>query len=577
MTVRSVRRAVSIFPVALAILVAGASTASAQSLRPNILFIFDTSGSMNDNGAGSATIGEDTNICVTANTSKIFGLKSALRAALAQAGTDEANFGLMSFPQVVVANPNTARWCLTNPGGASQLSAGHYNAAAGRTPVPNTPNRPGSAAYPSGCLMTSDPNSGTFGPWFGTGASDVFRVGVTTAAPGVTPVAANYDPPDANIAAIYKWIDNVELPTTGAAVTDPELHANGSTPLGRSLFYARMYYDGLVKPNDPKSTCRQNVVIMMTDGAETCDPTTAPDNTFTATCTGGGNYDPFHPVAQACQLLHTSNIKTYFIVDSAIPAADMTAANRMAAAGGTGAAIRVSLADANAAKAAIVGIIAATVPPAEVCNGRDDNCNGQIDEGVSNTCRGTPVNPNPNDMNDPDNLRGAAALHCAVEVDNCVDDNCNGQIDEGFPQNACGTGGVTCPVPPEICDGIDNNCNGIVDDNFDVGGACNNGLTGSCRRIGVWACAPNGTRTCNLGNSPIAPDICNGIDDDCDGIIDNGLGHGSKDRGRLRDSGAGLRQGRHRVHQRQARLQLGFEPAARNLRRQGQRLQRHHR
>src|SRR5207237_9915913 len=99
------------------------------------------------------------------------------------------------------------------------------------------------STYPSGCLMTSNTTQDTWGAWFNTGVSQVLRVGLTTAAPGVTPSAANYDPSDANIPEIYQWIDNVELPTTSAAVTNPELHANGSTPLGRSLFYSRMYYD----------------------------------------------------------------------------------------------------------------------------------------------------------------------------------------------------------------------------------------------------------------------------------------------------------------------------------------------
>ena len=59
----------------------------------------------------------------------------------------------------------------------------------------------------------------------------------------------------------------------------------------------------------------------------------------------------------------------------------------MAAAGGTGQAIFVTLTDTNAVKTALVDIIAKTVPPGEICNGLDDNCDGQIDEGVSNACR----------------------------------------------------------------------------------------------------------------------------------------------------------------------------------------------
>jgi MYXO-CTERM domain-containing protein len=503
MIVRKARRASLIVPIILVAVASSVATAHAQSLRPNILFIFDTSGSMRDNSAGT-NVGEGTNICAAGTTSRIFNLKSALRSALGQAGTDEANFGLMSFAQNVSA---------TFAGGTCSL--GHYTASGARTNIV-TPNRTmtgnhGVTDYPAGCLMSSNSIETTFGPWFTTGAAQVLRVGVTTAAPGVTPTAANYDPPDANIPGIYRWLDNIELPTANGAVTDPELHADGFTPLGRSLFYSRMYYDSMVKPNDPKATCRQNVVVLVTDGAETCDETVAPDAAMfsLATCTGGPAFNPFHPVVQACQLFRSSGIRTYMITDNGLSAAELAAADRVAAAGGTTSAIRVSLADANAAKGAVVGIIAATVPPAETCNGLDDNCNGQIDEGVKNLC--------PLDLT-------STLRHCAVEIRNCLDDDCDGLIDEGFAPNACGLGGG-CPVPPEVCDGIDNNCDGDTDEGFDVGGACNNGLTGTCRRIGIKECTPDKTGvTCNLAGAPIATETCNGMDDDCNGLIDDGLG-----------------------------------------------------
>jgi hypothetical protein len=490
---------------AVAAVAAGGTAAHAQSLRPHILFIFDTSGSMRENASGR-TVGENTNICPGGSTSKLYGLKSALRSALAQVGTDEANLGLMSFPQVVVSNPSTSNWC-------GNGSWGHYDptpSVSGVT-VPNRTSTSNHSAtgYPEGCLMTTNTSESTLGPWFGMGVSQILRVGVTTAAPGAVPMASDFDPVDANIPAIYRWIDNVELPTTSAAVTNPELHGLGYTPLGRSLFYARMYYDGTVKPHDPRAACRQNVVVLVTDGAETCDETTAPDGSYDlATCAGGTAPNPFHPVVQACQLFRQSAIKTYVITDSGLPSGEIANNNRIAVAGGSGSAITVSLADPNAAEAAILGIIAETVPPAEICNGRDDNCNGLIDEGVSNMCPLDTVN----------------LTHCAVETPNCRDDNCNGLVDEGFPPNACG-GPAGCPIPPEICDGLDNDCDGDIDEGFDVGAACNNGQQGGCRRLGIKECTADGTgTTCNLTDSGTGTEVCNGIDDDCNGLVDDGLG-----------------------------------------------------
>ena len=125
--------------------------ARAQSLRPHIMFVFDTSGSMLENSSGN-NVAEGTNICgAGTTTSRLYGLKSGIRAALAQAGTDEANFGLMSFPTVVVSNPNTSNWC----GSGTPPLYGHYRATPARTGVA-TPNRGGSTSYNYCCLMTSN-------------------------------------------------------------------------------------------------------------------------------------------------------------------------------------------------------------------------------------------------------------------------------------------------------------------------------------------------------------------------------------------------------------------------------------
>jgi len=492
-----------------ALLVFTSGVARAQSLRPNVLVIFDTSGSMLFNQAndGSPLCNNNAN----GQTSRIYRLKNALRQAMAQVGADEANFGLMRFAQT--ENPSMTPVC----------PSGHYSQGSG-----------------GGCRISTDTaaNNTTagevaYGAWFDTGASQALLVPVTKAATGLKPLAASdFDPAGGNISTIYRWIDQTEAASgTPAAITDPELRSppNNSTPLGRSLYYARLYFDNYVKamapagdggpakPLDPKAACRSNLVIVVTDGGEACD-TTKGTSLNQTTCATTGTYATYNPELQACKLRVTSKVPTYLLTDSGLTTAEKTAANAMAIAGGTGpTAIYVTLTDTNAVKQALLDIIAKTVPPPEVCNGKDDNCNGLIDEGVSNSCTVAA----PNDPNDPDNQLGTAAKHCALEVCDCKDNNCNGLVDEGCAMNACGKS-LSCTAPPELCNGLDDNCDGDIDEGFNVGGMCSNGAMGACLRGGVWLCTPTGGRVCDAPVVTPQPELCNNIDDNCNGQIDEG-------------------------------------------------------
>ncbi|HZY06682.1 MAG TPA: hypothetical protein VFE69_03015, partial [Ilumatobacteraceae bacterium] len=312
------------------------ATAHAQALRPNILVWLDTSGSMlySQSLDGSPLCNTSMQNTTNGQMSRVYNMKNAIRAALAQVGTDEANFGLARFPQLenaATTNCPAAHWSngtTSNCGTSTTCTAVGGNV---------------------GCKMTTH-NSGTpettYGTWFDNGVAQTLVVPVTRSSTGLRGLAAaDYDPTGANITSVYKWIDQSDSGMTGAANPDPELRIppNTNTPLGRSMFYARLYFENYVYPNDPRKACRQNVMILATDGAETCDTTKANGATLNpadCTQTPAASYGTFHPEVQACLARHSAvipnGVLVYILTDSGLPQADKDRANLMAVAGGTG-------------------------------------------------------------------------------------------------------------------------------------------------------------------------------------------------------------------------------------------------
>lgn len=173
----------------------------------------------------------------------------------------------------------------------------------------------------------------------------------------------------------------------------------------------------------------------------------------------------------------------------------------------------------------------------------DGDCNAQISGLNAAVCLG-----GVNDCNDfRPNINSRAIELCDSE-----DNDCDMLVDEDFPDigQACTNGfgkcermgtlfcsgdglGTACDaVPgspePESCDGIDNDCDALIDEDFsELGQPCTNG-DGLCENDGVYICALDGvTVRCDAIPLPPQPELCDALDNNCDGVVDDGFDVGA--------------------------------------------------
>ena len=190
-----------------------------------------------------------------------------------------------------------------------------------------------------------------------------------------------------------------------------------------------------------------------------------------------------------------------------------------------------------------VGEVVAT---AEVCDGLDNNCDGMVDDGDPGggaSCGATDVGECAfgSETCTGGSVMCVGEVVASAEVCDGLDNNCDGMVDDGDPgggascgatdvgectfgSETCTGGSVMCVgevvATAEVCDGLDNDCDGMVDDGDPGGGA-------SCGATDLGECA-FGTETCTggsvmcVGEVVATAEVCDGLDNDCDGMVDDG-------------------------------------------------------
>ncbi|HLD77768.1 MAG TPA: putative metal-binding motif-containing protein, partial [archaeon] len=321
----------------------------------------------------------------------------------------------------------------------------------------------------------------------------------------------------------FSWAKNVTFP----AATNADQRVTASAPYSKAFTQAAL--DSLLKnATCPAAAC--NVTMQPVAAAKTSDPDNAvafafwPANRSVFASTG--RTDLLTPLAAALPLgafklatggagAHTLRVK---LTDGAAVLAQNTSAFSVCSDQDADR-FCPAPAGASAGGAWDCDDASPTVNPnaTELCNGIDDTCDGEIDEAFRTA---------ENNIGSPCGVADSACAGVVVCAADGQGVSCNAPYRPGELEPACGSG-------------EDNDCDGIIDDQQVITTAdgrtvplcsiqCSDGDTKECgSSFGICRNSP-GTRTCANGVwgeciGVVQPrgELCNKLDDNCDGIADN--------------------------------------------------------
>ncbi len=194
----------------------------------------------------------------------------------------------------------------------------------------------------------------------------------------------------------------------------------------------------------------------------------------------------------------------------------------------------------------------ATTASAEQCDGRDNDCNALVDDGLETNVPCESETPGVGVCSGVRVCVGTQGFVCTAPVpsaERCdfIDNDCDGEIDNvpGRGQacvnttgagscpgvNVCQEGELVClgrTPSAEVCNYEDDDCDGGTDEGFGNLYETCSVSTGVCLRFGTVLCdADGGGSACNAIAGPSSPERCDGVDNDCNGDTDEayvGLG-----------------------------------------------------